>query len=73
MVEGKLMTEPDPALVRRLQTSGSGANNHTRAKALCYYREGAKPKRLATLDKMIREALATDNWSKLRKHMKGWW
>ena len=64
---------PDPVLIRRLETSGSGANNHTRGKVLCYYREGAKPKRLAALDKLIREAFATDNWKPLCEYMKGWW
>lgn len=67
------MNKPDPALIRRLQTSGSGANNHTRAKALMYYEHTIGPERRATLDKMIREAFATDDWRKLRKHMKGWW
>ncbi len=67
------MTKPDPALIRRLQTSGSGANNHTRGKALCYYREDANPNRLGALDKLIREAFATDDWSELKKYMRGWW
>lgn len=67
------MTTPDPVLVRRLETSGSGANNHTRGKALCYYREGTSPSRLATLDKLIRQAFATNDWLKLCTYMKGWW
>lgn len=67
------MTKPDPTLVHRLRTSGSGANNHTRAKALFYYESTKSWVRREVLDKMIRQAFATDDWSKLYKHMKGWW
>ncbi len=65
------MKRLDPALIRRLQTNGRDPNR-TRAKALVYY--GAfDAQRRATLDKMIREALATDDWSELKEHMRGWW
>lgn len=67
------MNKPDLALIQRLKTSGSGANNRIRAKALAYYDLTIGPERRATLDRMIREAFATDDWSKLKKHMKGWW
>lgn len=67
------MNKPDIALRRRLETLGSGANNHTRGKALCYYREGASPARLAALDKLIRAAFATDDWFNLRNYMRRWW
>ena len=63
----------DHDLIRQLQTCGSGGSVHTRNKARCYYCwYKLNPKVRVELEKMIRTALATGDWSPLRIRMRKW-
>jgi len=68
-----VMKKADPELVRQMQLVGNGVDVHTRNKARCYYIwDRTKPTLRAELDTLIRQALASGNWSKLRRRMRRW-
>jgi hypothetical protein len=68
------MNESDPDLVRRLKMYKAGASVHTVNKSRYYYTNPRiKPASRLELDGMIREALGSHDWSKLRSKMRMWW
>lgn len=62
----------DPELVQKLKTYQAGVNVHTVNKARCYYEDIRQVRIRPKLDKMIREALATHDWTPLRIYMRRW-
>lgn len=68
------MKTPDRQIAHQLQMVVNGAAVHTINKAYFYYMsERTGPKRLANLDRLIRQALVTNEWSTLRIFMNRWW
>ena len=65
--------KPDPKLIQQMQKVGSGADIHTINKARSYYTHNKiNQETLAKLDKMIRKALSSGDWSALRRKMQRW-